>query len=462
MIEIQTLGRTVVTVDGEHLTGEAAWPKSLALLVYMAREPGPDRREGILGVLWPDRDEKRARRALNQLVYTLRKVSPQLDLESVEDALDFGREFWLDVDEFERRLEAGDLRGAVELYKGPFLVDLGFGEPEFDHWADRQREGLRRKFRKAALELATEARANHELDEAIAYCRQLLEADPLDDEPQHLLIDCLYLRGDRVAALRQYDVYRELLTQELEVEPLEHTRELVARIRAEPVAGEAGAETRPDPGTATAAPGPGPVVAEPKAGVASTEGGQAAKPARRRWLVALGAVAAAVILAVAFWPGGGAREPLVAAGEDVTAEATRVAVLPFQLHGFGSDDGLPEGVAQLLALNLDGRGSFQAVTHRRVLQYWETTNPDREMLNDPASLGGIAGELGATSLVLGDLHASGDQVRIVAELVGARSGAVLARADVRGPREGLFDLLDEVARALVQQAWPQQGSGDNE
>ncbi|NIQ58964.1 MAG: hypothetical protein GWN85_37510, partial [Gemmatimonadetes bacterium] len=53
-------------MDGEPLSGEAAWPKSLALLVYMAREPGPDRRDEILGVLWPDRDEKRARRALNQ------------------------------------------------------------------------------------------------------------------------------------------------------------------------------------------------------------------------------------------------------------------------------------------------------------------------------------------------------------------------------------------------------------
>ncbi|NIU79162.1 MAG: hypothetical protein GWN71_38115, partial [Gammaproteobacteria bacterium] len=55
-----------MAVDGEPLSGEAAWPKSLALLVYMAREPGPDRRDEILGVLWPDRDEKRARRALNQ------------------------------------------------------------------------------------------------------------------------------------------------------------------------------------------------------------------------------------------------------------------------------------------------------------------------------------------------------------------------------------------------------------
>ena len=31
----------VLVVDGEPLTGEAVWPKSLALLVYMAREPGP-------------------------------------------------------------------------------------------------------------------------------------------------------------------------------------------------------------------------------------------------------------------------------------------------------------------------------------------------------------------------------------------------------------------------------------
>ena len=130
--------------------------KSLALIVYMAREPGPDRRDKILGMLWPDRDEKRARHALNQLLYTLRKASPELDLESIEDALDFGREVWLDVEEFERRLEAGDQRGAVELYEGPFLIDLSVEVSDFDHWADRQRTQVARSFRKAALQLAEE------------------------------------------------------------------------------------------------------------------------------------------------------------------------------------------------------------------------------------------------------------------------------------------------------------------
>ncbi len=120
MIEIRTLGRTSITVDGVVLTGEVAWPKSLALIVYMAREPGPDRRDKILGMLWPDRDEKRARHALNQLLYTLRKASPELDLESIEDALDFGREVWLDVEEFERRLEGGDPRAPWSCTRVPF------------------------------------------------------------------------------------------------------------------------------------------------------------------------------------------------------------------------------------------------------------------------------------------------------------------------------------------------------
>ncbi len=233
MIEIRTLGHTSVSVDGEELTGEAAWPKSLALIVYMAREPGPDRRDEILGVLWPDKDEKRARRALNQLLYTLRKASPRLDLESVSDAIDFGTEVWLDVEVFEQRLKAGDLKGAVDLYHGPFLVDLPMDEPEMEHWADRQRADLRRQFRKAALQLAQEAKGGGDLDGAVGYCRRLLEADPLDDEVQHLLIECLHLIGNRLGALRQFERYREMLTEELDVEPLDRTLELVERIKSE-------------------------------------------------------------------------------------------------------------------------------------------------------------------------------------------------------------------------------------
>ncbi|MEE9132891.1 MAG: BTAD domain-containing putative transcriptional regulator [Gemmatimonadota bacterium] len=457
MIEIKTLGRTAVAVSGVPLAGEAAWPKSLALIVYMAREPGPDRREEILGVLWPDLDEKHARRALNQLIYTLRKTSPELDLESVSDALDFGKEVWLDVEEFERRLEAGDLEGAVGLYEGPFLDDLSVGEPEFDHWADRERAGLGRKFRRAALELASQAKAAGDVNAATVYCRRLVEADPLDDEAQHLLIECLYLRGDRLAALRQYDRYKEILARELEVEPLDHTRELVETIRGEPGRGESAREAVVEAGTKPAEerqPQP-----QPEAAAATAaEAEQAARRAPivqllgRRNLLGLAGIVVVVAAAIWLWPWSRADGPVAASGGTVAAGSIRVAVLPFRPHGLGSDDaGLSEGVAQLLSLNLGEMTAMSAVDHRSVLQHWEASDLSQASALNPGPLSSLADALGATTIVLGDVHASGEELRIVADLVDARSGALLARADVRGSRDGLFDLLEALTLALASE-----------
>jgi DNA-binding SARP family transcriptional activator/TolB-like protein len=451
MLEIRTLGRTTISVNGVPLTGESAWPKSLALIVYMAREPGPDRREGILGVLWPDLEEKRARRALNQLLYTLRKASPELDLESISDALDFGREVWLDVDEFERRIEAGDLEGAVELYDGPFLDDLSVGEPEFDHWADRQRAGLRRKFRRAALGLAGQAKEASDPATAAAYCQRLVEVDPLDDEAQHLLIECLYLRGDRLAALRRYEHYRELLARELEVEPLDQTRELIERIRREAPPGE----TTPQPEDEGVAKGAG--LGRVRVGA---DDGFEPKSAAKRWpviellgtrrLAGLGALfVVVVLLAVWLWPRPGAERPMVASMGETPAGLTRIAVLPFTPHGLGSDeDGMSVGVAQLLSLNLNELSAIETVAHRSVLQRWQSSERSPGSMMVPDSLRALGDALGAGALVMGDVHANGGEVRVVADVLDARTGAVLAQEHVRGPRDSLFTLLDDLALSL--------------
>lgn len=460
MIEIRTLGRTSVAVNNEPLTGEAVWPKSLALIVYMAREPGPDRREEILGVLWPDRDEKRARRALNQLLYTLRKASPELDLESVSDALDFGREVWLDVEEFERRLEVGDLKGAVELYGGPFLHDLSVGEPEFDHWADRQRADLRRKFRKAALELSNRAKEAGDFDEAVAYCRRLVESDPLDDEAQHLLIECLYLRGDRLAALRHYERYCEVLARELEVEPLDHTRALVARIKAERGTTETstanGLTQNREQSQAIEADQASERPATASVAVEETEP-KLESDSRRTWsghpvLVALFVIAVLAIASVVLWQPGGPSDRAPAATEVIpAAEGVRVAVLPFRSHGVGPEDRSQfDGVAQLLSLNLSERGIVETVDFHTVEQRWlaagfgptSTLNPDR--------IDEFAAGIGASAVLVGDIHANGHELRLVGDVLDARSDALLARADVRGHRDSLFNLLDLLAEMLSE------------
>ncbi len=452
MIEIRTLGRTSVAVNREPLTGEAVWPKSLALIVYMAREPGPDRREEILGVLWPDRDEKRARRALNQLLYTLRKASPELDLESVSDALDFGREVWLDVEEFERRLDVGDLRGAVELYGGPFLQDLSVGEPEFDHWADRQRADLRRKFRKAALQLSNQAKEAGNLDEAVAYCRRLVEADALDDEAQHLLIECLYLRGDRLAALRQFEKYRETLERELEVEPLDQTRDLVARIKAERGPAEAVSEPSPAP-----ADEPSPdreahtAAAEPQ--IEATFEPAIRRVPSGRWVpAALGIIAILAISSVWLWPRDADEGASILTAGETAADVMRIAVLPFRSHGMGPDDlGLTDGIAQLLSLNLSQRPALETVDYRTVERRWLASGFNRASALSTGFMSEFAAGVGASALVLGDVHASGVELRLVGDVLDARSDALLARADVRGHRDSLFVLLDLLASALAEE-----------
>lgn len=449
MIEIRTLGRTSVAVNGEPVTGEAAWPKSLALLVYMAREPGPDRREEILGVLWPDREEKRARRALNQLLYTLRKASPELDLESVSGAIDFGREVWLDVEEFENRLEAEDLEGAVALYEGPFLVDLRVDAPEFDHWADRQRADLARKFRKAALQLATQAKEAGKCEQAVVQCRRLVDADPLDDEAQHLLIECLHLRGNRVAALRQFDAYREVLARELKVEPLDHTHKLVARIRGEMGPELAPAELVSEP-TAEDQETPRPF-AEREGPVEPV----ADRPPRpKRWMM-YPALAAITVLALAIWlwPKNG-TDISAGAATSGTAGSWRIAVFPFNPHGLSDEDaGRPEGVAQLLAIDLEKTG-VAIVPYREVLQAWSGRRHEGAAALGPDDLGSLAAELNGTAIIMGDIHASGPEYRIVAELYRSKGGERLARIDVNGSRDDYFALVRQLARELAEVIQP--------
>ena len=64
MLRIKCLGQlTVVGEDGELLTGAASQPRRLAILALLARagERGITR-EKIIGYLWPDSDDERARR----------------------------------------------------------------------------------------------------------------------------------------------------------------------------------------------------------------------------------------------------------------------------------------------------------------------------------------------------------------------------------------------------------------
>jgi DNA-binding SARP family transcriptional activator len=114
---------------------------------------------------------------------------------------------------FQAALERGDIPTALRDYQGPFLAGWKFpGTGHFLGWVDRVRIQLSRQFREANRHHVTGLREAVELDRALAVIGGWIEADPLDDEAQHCLIELLMETGDRAEALSQFDAYEQLLS----------------------------------------------------------------------------------------------------------------------------------------------------------------------------------------------------------------------------------------------------------
>jgi serine/threonine protein kinase/DNA-binding SARP family transcriptional activator len=240
-IRIRTLGTLEVSRDGEELNELLSQRLRCALLLCLAMD-GPITRDELLPLLWPDRSEDRARHSLSQALYGLRQELGSDWLRARGDHLSVSEEVVVDVLSVRDAMDRGAFDEALDLYRGPFLAGVHLvGGNEFENWMDRWRDRLRRWHRQARKEAVGAHRAAGRREAALSQAREWVEEEPLDDEAQHILIELLGEAGHRSEALRQYERYTELLASELDVEPLEQTRALLARIR-EGAGGEAGGD----------------------------------------------------------------------------------------------------------------------------------------------------------------------------------------------------------------------------
>ncbi|NIP59887.1 MAG: protein kinase, partial [Gemmatimonadetes bacterium] len=230
-LRLSALGIPRVSRGDEELTAFARQPLRTALLFYLGVEERSTR-SAVSTLLWPEREESRARHALSQMIYELRQDLGDEVIRSVGEELRIGPGVAVDVREFEEAVEAGDFRRASELYAGGFLEGTHLCDSRaFEGWVDSTRARLSRLHRVAQRQRITELVGDADLAGALRAARKWATLDPLDDEAQHALIELLGRCGERAAALRRYEAFRERLAEELEVEPLEETRELAARLR---------------------------------------------------------------------------------------------------------------------------------------------------------------------------------------------------------------------------------------
>jgi stage V sporulation protein K len=237
-IRICTLGRVRGLIDDKELKDLPGQRLRCALLLHLAVER-ESTREALCNLFWQDRDEEKARRALTQMLYELRRTFGEDWVEARSDLLRVGKSIETDALEFARAAEQGALEHALELYRGPFVSDFYLPEcMPFESWVDRKRASLARVHRTLRRERVKQLLETGDVSGALDVVRDWVELEPLEDEAQHRLIELLALKGDRAEALRQYEIYeRALKTQELE--PLTETIELVRRIREGSALGEA-------------------------------------------------------------------------------------------------------------------------------------------------------------------------------------------------------------------------------
>jgi DNA-binding SARP family transcriptional activator len=194
--------------------------KSRAFIYYLAAQPSPLAREQLLALFWPNHARQTAQQNLRTTLHGLRKILGGLLLVE-DDTVTLSAQAGVDTRRFESGLAApgadlARLKAVLELYRGDFLSGFSLpGLPDFDDWAQVERERYRRLAISGLIRLSRLYEGQRDFRAALDTPEQALAFDPLQEDLQRLALRLHYLAGDRAGAIRRYeqDGYLRLLEQ---------------------------------------------------------------------------------------------------------------------------------------------------------------------------------------------------------------------------------------------------------
>ena len=238
-LRVRLLGAPRITLDGEPLTGLTS-AKAQGLLFYLLVTGHIHTRLALASLLWSTFPESAARGNLRKALQQLRRhLRPYVAIDRETVAVAEDADVWVDVVEFETVLEETPIaeaplrvQRALNLYRGDFLEGFDVQRaPEFEAWWLSERSRLRELVLGSLHDLATYHAEEDDLETAIGLMRRFLGFEPWREEAHRHLMTWLARSGQRGAALAQYKTCREILADELAVEPAEETTALYQRIR---------------------------------------------------------------------------------------------------------------------------------------------------------------------------------------------------------------------------------------
>jgi len=438
MIRIRVLGSTDVRdTAGRDFRDIHAQPKRLALLCYLACQlPGAfARRDTLLALFWPELDTEKARNALRQALFHLRRALGEgvlVNRGDEEVGFDASK-VWCDAAAFEAAVKAGHWEEALALYQGDLLPGFfASGASGFEEWMEDRRPTLRARAVEGARHLAERDQARGALSSAIGWSRRAVSLVPDDEAGVRRLLLLLVRSGDRVGAEQAYQAFARHLEQEIGGAPAAETKALLSAVAA-PVPVPPGPEPTPREAPARAADAGRPA----GAGVPDRARGT------RRALIA----AVVLVLAVAVaWP---ISARFITRHSAPRLDPGVLFVAPFRVSAPDSSlVYLEAGLVDLLSMSLSGGSTPRAVDAAAALRAWETDTGTVPQ-SDSARAVVAAWRLGAGHALLGHALATHDRLILSAVLLDARSGVASAVPAVAGAMDSLPQLVDQFAAGVL-------------
>jgi DNA-binding SARP family transcriptional activator/tetratricopeptide (TPR) repeat protein/TolB-like protein len=451
MLELRTLGTLSCrdAASGRELHSLVAQPKRVSLLVYLAvaRPRGFHRRDTLLGLFWPDASETRARAALSQAIYTLRRMLGEdvIITRGDEDLATNPGAVKCDAVAFDEAVAAGDRTRALELYGGEFLKGFHLSECiDFEQWVHSERKRLHDAAVEAAWGLADEQRVGGNGIEAVHWARRAVALAPDDESSVRRLMALLAAAGDRTGALREFEALKRQM-RELELDVSEETRKLAEQVRTS----ESGSRTtaRVEATEAPVAPTLRPAPAVSGQELPQESGRQPAQPIvpeRRRTALWVAAAAGAfvIIASAAAWMARSGEPPLYDEKRVLVAEFTNETGDPeLAALGRATADWLAQGLSQTGLVEV-----VPAITAMRSAQALDVALEAPPVVISRA----LAEETGAGILVSGAYYKEGARLIFHSRITDARTGQVLRGVEpVSGAVAEPMAAVDQMRRRVV-------------
>jgi DNA-binding SARP family transcriptional activator len=238
-LAIYCLGPFRVYQDDQFLEEWHGLKGQLIFKFLLARKGNPAPKEVLMDLFWRDSDPEAARRNLHQAIYslrlTLRRAQPDyrhILYENDSYLLNSTIDTWVDFYEFERLIQHGqELQDngkldeamaqygiAESLYQGEFL-----SEGRYEEWARPYKEQYKNLYLHVADTLGEYSLQNHDYTAALALTQKVLQQDCCHESAHRRMMRCYMAQGQRQLTIRHYQLFRETLLTELDVEPSEET-----------------------------------------------------------------------------------------------------------------------------------------------------------------------------------------------------------------------------------------------